>query len=180
MTITTHKILSYTIDEHPDKEAVYDWIRSNWHDLGDHILQEYIDSLKGFCRAFDLELKNWSIGIFPDRGEFIDIRVNDELEEIVDIRLYKYVVNNFAEYLAGDCPFTGVCYDEDLVDPIRDFLKKPALDAGYTWQDLVNDCAHNLLKTLHAEGEYTYSDEGLKELCEANEYEFYEDGNFLK
>ena len=34
-----------------------------------------------------------------------------------------------------------------------------------------------LLKAIHEETEYIYSDEGLFELCECNEYEFNEEGN---
>ena len=181
MTITVHKVLSYTIEDHPNPDLVYDWIRSNWDDLGQHSVDESMDSIRGFCKAFYLDLNDWAISIVPDRGEFIDIKVpsgwRDNVGELADIRLYKYLVNNYAEYLKGDCPFTGVCYDENLLDPIRAFLKKPTVNQGYTWQDLVNDCANSLLECLHSEGEYIYSDEGLKDMCEANEYEFTENGS---
>jgi len=36
----------------------------------------------------------------------------------------------------------------------------------------------NALRFLHDEGEYIYSDEGLTELCDANEYHFTESGAF--
>ena len=177
MTITAHKVLSYTIEDHPNPDLVYDWIRSNWDDLGQHSVDGCMDSLKGFCTAFGLDLNNWAISLVPDYGEFVDIGISSDLEELADIRLYKYIVNNYDEYLKGDCPFTGVCYDENLLDPIRDFLKKPTVSQGYTWQDLVNDCANSLLECLHREGEYIYSDEGLKDMCEANDYEFAENGS---
>jgi hypothetical protein len=32
--ITEHTIKTYTIDDHPQPERVFNWIRHNWHDLG--------------------------------------------------------------------------------------------------------------------------------------------------
>ncbi len=36
----------YTIDDHPNPKAVYDWVRNNWHDLGEQMVQERVDSRK--------------------------------------------------------------------------------------------------------------------------------------
>lgn len=59
---------------------------------------------------------------------------------------------------ADDCPLTGVCWDIDLIKGLQE---------GNT---------SKVLESLHEDSEYTYSNEGLQELCEANEYEFTEDG----
>ena len=167
-----HTIYSYTIESHPDKDAVYEWVRSNWHDLGDFGLSDSIESLKGFCNHYDLEL-DYSISIVPDRSEHIYISFkNDDVNELRGVRLYKYLVNNYS--LDEDCPFTGFVHDEVLLDDIREFMKKPY---DISFQDLIENCTHKLLKAIHDEGEYIYSDEGLKEMCEANEYEFNEDGS---
>lgn len=40
----------------------------------------------------------------------------------------------------------------------------------------VQDLEARLLKSARANEEYVFSDEGLKEMFDANEYEFYEDG----
>lgn len=181
MSITAHKVLSYTIDDHPNPDAVYDWIRANWHDLGQFAVDDVMTTLKSACNALDLDLRDYGVSIVPDRGELIDIKVpsgwHDDIDELADIRLYKYLINNYADILAKDCPFTGVCYDEDFLDPLRQFLKKPTVNQGYTYQDLIDDCAASLLSALHNEGEYIYSDEGIKDMCLANEYEFTEDGS---
>ena len=29
-------IKTWKIEEHPDKDAVYEWIREHWYDLGDY------------------------------------------------------------------------------------------------------------------------------------------------
>ena len=66
-------------------------------------------------------------------------------------------------------------YDEVLLDDIRAFMKKPY---DISFQDLIENCTYSLLKAIHDEGEYIYSDEGLLDLCQANEYEFNIGGSF--
>lgn len=152
--------------------------------LGDHVLSESLESLKGFADFYNLNL-DYSFGIFPDRGEFIRATIdNDELSELSGVRLYKYLENNYSTYynqfsketnntLAGECPFTGVCYDENLLDEMRSFMKKPD---ERTFQDLINDCTDTFMTDIHKEGEYLSSDEALTEDIEINEVEFYESG----
>lgn len=156
----------YTIEEHPNPEAVYGWIRDNWHDLGDFAVEESIVSLKAFAEHIGARV-DYSISIVPDRGE--NIRFSFEYNEptlgdvIIDLDL------------SGNCPLTGMCYDENILDAVRD----AATDATATLADVLRDVEYNVLKTLHNEGDYLYSDEGLFEMCQANEYEFYENGEIV-
>ena len=46
-------------------------------------------------------------------------------------------------------------------------------------EGLKNDNPEQVLYSLHADTEYLYSDEGLYELCESNEYEFTEEGELI-
>lgn len=147
----------YTIEEHPNKEAVYDWIRENWHDLGDYAIQDAIESLKGFAEHIGASL-DYSVSIVPDRGENIGFSFSYEeptLSEVME-----------GLDLSGDCPFTGVCYDENILDAFR------CADKSDSLASVLEDVEYNVLKTLHSEGDYIYSDEGLFEMCQANEYEF--------
>lgn len=173
-----HSFYSYTIDEHPDKSVCYDWIRNNWHDLGQYSVDEALDSLKGFAEQFNTSL-DYSISIVPDRGEYITTEIDDiAVSELSGVRLFKYLTNNYDldQLLSGNCPFTGVVDDEVLLDEIRDFMKKPD---SRTFQELLNDCTHKCLLSVHEMGEYIYSDEGLHDLCEANDYQFTESGKFI-
>lgn len=166
---------SYTIDDHPDPDSVYQWIRDNWHDLGEHYVYDAIESIKGFTDHFGIN-QDYCVGIVPDRGERISFIIDDiGLSEMSGIRLWKYINNSdsFKTLLNGECPFTGVCYDEDLLDVFRSFLKKPD---NRSFQDLMDEAGSDLLESLHSQGEYLYSDKGIKEMCEANEYEFTQDG----
>ena len=158
MTQRTIETTVYTIESHPDPGRVFDWIRDNWHDLGDFYVQEMVESLKAFSDHIGATL-DYSISIVPDRGEYILFRCDHDL---VDVKK--------SLDLHGDCPFTGVCYDETILDAFRDCDSDDSLD------DVLRDVEHRVLKDLHNEGEYIYSDEGLRELCEANEYEFTKSG----
>jgi len=167
---TNHTITSYQIDEHPSPDSVYDWVRNNWHDLGDFSVQEAIDSFTAFCRYFDAD-SDYAVSIVPDRGEYLTASIkNDDIAGLSGARLFKYIQAHYRDF-SKCCPFTGVCYDDFLLDPIRKFMKKPD---SRTLQDLLDDCLHNLLITLHKEGEYIYSDDGIYDMCQSNEYEFIE------
>tara|TARA_R110000751_G_scaffold45971_1_gene103850 strand:+ start:45 stop:488 length:444 start_codon:yes stop_codon:yes gene_type:complete len=136
----TYKV--YTFDEHPNKQAVFEWVRDNWHDLGQHNVDEMIDSLKAASEEFGGKL-DYAISAVPDRGEFVKITgFSREL-------LAK------ARAKAGECPLTGVCWDITVIDGLRD-----------------GDLEYQVLKALHAETEYAYSDEGLADTLSVNDYEF--------
>jgi len=134
----------YTIDEHPNPSAVYEWIRDNWHDLNQHSVDEMIDSIKALSNKIGGSF-DYSISAVPDRGEFI--------------RFKDYDQEALAELNAGECPLTGVCWDADLIEALQKGDPSKALES------------------IHYNTEHIYSDKGLEELCESNEYEFTEEGN---
>ena len=129
----------YTIEEHPNKEKVFEYIRDNWHNLNEHSLNEFIDSLKELAYEIEGSL-NYSISVIPDRGEYIYLTEYN-----------KTLLDNLNE---DEYPLTGVCWDYDVIK---------ALKEGNISQALTS---------LHKDTEYLYSDEGLTELCEINEWYF--------
>jgi hypothetical protein len=70
------------------------------------------------------------------------------------ISFYNYDKDILNDLVAKDLPLTGCCWDDDLITGLQS-----------------NDSI-KVLKTLHSDSEYIYSDKGLKEMCEMNEYEF--------
>lgn len=97
--------------------------------------------------------------------------------------------------VSGDCPLTGVCYDNDALAPMWRFLEgkddDPKTDSlcskffsGFkthifkyrTVQDIIEDCVDSLCDAWDKENEYRMSDEGLVESIKSNGYEYYEDG----
>ena len=60
----------YTIDEHPDKEKCYEWMRNNLHDMAYHEEDYFIESLRALSNHIGGGL-DYSVSLVPDRGEFI-------------------------------------------------------------------------------------------------------------
>ena len=140
----TIELKVYTINEHPNKDKCFDWIRNNWYDLNDHSLQEVIDSLHILQDVIGGDL-DYSISSSPCRGEYIEFKDYDE--------------DLLNELDANELPLTGVCWDAYLIESMQK-----------------DGDAYGVLGTLHQDTEYLYSDEGLQEICEANDYEFTEEG----
>ena len=136
----------YTIEEHPNPEKCYQWIRDNWHHLNQHNVDYVIDSFNALQELIGGEL-DYSISQSPDRGEFI--------------RFTDYDKSELKKINPEECRLTGVCYDQDVIEAVKD-----------------NNFSR-ILDMIHKETEYQYSDDGLFELCIANEYEFNEDGEFI-
>lgn len=72
------------------------------------------------------------------------------------------------------CTLTGVCYDNDILQPVYDFLKRPNLST--TFEDLMNEIESAISKTFENTEEWLDSDEFITDEIEANEYEFTADG----
>lgn len=72
------------------------------------------------------------------------------------------------------CVLTGICYDDDILAPVYEFLKRP--DKNTTFADLISDIESAINKTYTDTEDYINSDEYIKETIEANEYEFLKDG----
>ena len=78
-------------------------------------------------------------------------------------------------YRADDCcNYTGVCCDEDLLQPFREFLVKPD---SRSVEDLINEAIDSYCRALQADLEYQESDEFLtEELTNGDTPEFFENG----
>lgn len=72
------------------------------------------------------------------------------------------------------CTLTGVCYDNDILQPVYDFLKRPALST--TFEDLIQKIESAISNTFDNTEEWLNSYEFIRDEIEANEYEFTEDG----
>ena len=100
----TIEIDIYTIEEHPNKDKCYEWIRNNWHYLNQHSVDEVIESIKALN---DIIGGTFDFGIsqVPDRGEHITFKDYDSEE-----------LNRLS---ANDCPLTGVCWDIELIEGLK-------------------------------------------------------------
>lgn len=175
------------IENYRNKQQVFFW--------GD----EMVNSLKRFCESFNIDLINYSIGE-KARVHYTLGDLNDRLE---GLRLRKYLINNFYGYLfkpkgygeykkrdgvwgykrrsrcqviETSCPFTGVCFDDDLLTPIRRFIKSPD---NIDFSNLISQCINEFIRSCESDIKHQNSDEYITDHLIANGYEFDESGEIL-
>jgi hypothetical protein len=81
-------------------------------------------------------------------------------------------------FFESSCNLTGMCYDDDIMKPIYDFLELRTFD-NTNFEDLLNSCFDAMRETLEKEEEYMYTDEYISEEILANEYEYTESGKLF-
>lgn len=93
---------------------------------------------------------------------------------------YTNIYSNLSK--TTDCVLTGVCYDNDLLQPIYDFIdnyKGKLYQSCMTFEELINDCFASLEKSIENEIDYRNSDEAIIETILSNGYEFTKDGDIF-
>ena len=135
----------YTINEHPNKDKCFEWIRNNWHDLNDHSVQEVVDSLKALQDVIGGDL-DYSISSLPCRGEYIEFKDYD-----------KDLLN---ELDANELPLTGVCWDADLIVSMQKDGDAYGL-LGLLHQDTEYLYSDEGLQELCEAFDYEFTEEGM-------------------
>jgi len=79
-----------------------------------------------------------------------------------------------------NCNLTGMCYDEDILEPIYDFLEKRDFsNCTIDFESLINDCFDELRKTVENEIEYRNSDEAICEDLSDNDQDYLKSGKLF-
>lgn len=195
----TETIKLYKFDELSDEakeRALRDY--QDQEDTGTSWQEENFDSIVKGCEHFGFKLNNYSFSYYNASFATFDLEfvesntpywIGDPQEpEMAGKRLKKYLDNsgrlNYwnthrkqnAYLLAGYCPFTGYCADEIFLDPIREFVESPD---GRTFQELIEDCCAKVFRYMESDYDYQMSEQYFAEECDANEYEFTEDGKLI-
>lgn len=75
---------------------------------------------------------------------------------------------------------TGVCYDEDILQPVYDLIERYNEKKDYysymDFETLINDCFSSLEKSVEDEEDANYTDEAITESLENNDDEYTKDG----
>lgn len=74
------------------------------------------------------------------------------------------------------CVLTGVCYDDDLLTPIYEFLDNPK---DMNIEELLNDCIYALCHSVSSEIQANLEDDAIIDTIEANDYLYDDEGNML-
>lgn len=161
MTETVTKTFEiYTIKELSEsaKEHAFNALRETdlyaWH-------SEWIDSIRTFCKYFGVDIKRWNVGPWCP----------------VEYTIGDYTNANFrglklSQFNPDHMP-TGFCGDSDLWATFYNEFKRTG-DAKYAFEQ----AAHAGFVAWRNDWEESLSDNALVELCDINEYRFYEDGRF--
>ena len=190
-TTTTTTVYSFDELSEGAKEKVIEDAR-NFE--AEYRLEEIVDCMKSAMDKMGITINDYSIGI--DGSGYINLSVEDD--DLEGVRAYRYIVNNFFSevnkkklYYKGwekrrksnldrkdwmdDCPFTGVCYDYAVKDAWEDFCAELKQGEHPTVRDFLDELECAYLKEQSSEY-YGYDEDAARELSEANEYEFLEDG----
>ena len=156
--------------------------------------EERISTLNKFCELFNITYRidydhqhrfiSWDFQYSGDEelgervGKYVWRYLNNHYYAI---RKHKYFIkqrydkNGKFDYkiryskvmwIEGDCPFTGMCYDEDILQPIFDWYRKPNMNISI--HDLLQECFDNFMRCWESEDDYRMSDEHLEDMISAN------------
>tara|TARA_R110002167_G_scaffold206495_1_gene410469 strand:+ start:461 stop:898 length:438 start_codon:yes stop_codon:yes gene_type:complete len=140
----TVETIVYTINDHPNKDLCFEWMRNYRHDLNDHNHEDVIASLNALEKVVGGNM-DYRIGHNPDSNDFIS--------------WIGYDKDALKKLEACDLPLTGTWSDHVVIVGLRK-----------------HDITEMVCGSLRRSWDWSYSDEGLAELCEGNEFEFTADG----
>lgn len=173
MRTETRIIKIYKFEELEEK--IQEKIISNWRDNDDYFLGDDNEiTIKEFERIIpNLYVKNWSYDSYNHYHHFII--TEDSISELSGVRLWKWLNNNLEmdEIMKENCCLSGYFTDNDILQPIVDFYKKPTNISLY---DLIDDCLSSFMKCCSDQYKYWSSEKCIREEIEINEYEFTENG----
>ena len=167
---------------------------------------EFRETLKKFENIFDISVYRWSVNDYDYDFSYITTGRATEAPEGDALRLARYIWNNYAEYITrgkyygklvyrenqpprhvkryskatfeiGNCPLTGVFCDCDILEPVVNCLHYKSFFDSYT--DLIDACLDSFFDTWRMDIAYHASFEHFAEMCEINDYEFYETGEMI-
>lgn len=171
-TITIEKTL-YKFDELSDKakQAAKD---KHAAIMGYAWRREALASIEKLADHFDGKVHDYNIDWFNRFGCSMSFMMPEMGVELIQERLSQLGTFN-PETLEGhgDCKLTGYCHDESAIDGFRKaFMRDGYQDLGR----LMNRAFKSWIDACCADCDDQYSDEQFSETCDANEYEFLENG----
>jgi len=136
-----------------------------------------IKSLEKFMEHFNCSLTRYSIDWFEKYRNEIKIDIPDYMENISVKELRGYIksmgkFNPKTKRGLGECKFTGYCADEDAADGAR----KAFFGGERNLYDILYAGYKEWYRVANTDYEFQLSEEGFSEHCDANDYEFNEDG----
>ena len=167
------------------KERARDWYRSDgmawgWSD-------EWWESAQAFSKIAPIKIieANYDYRQVkiewtgPDYASRYDH--SDAIAELSGLRAWKWLENNnwfswAAQERMGKCSLTGFCGDCSFADALKDYERNPARVPDL--KQVFYEMAQAWVSDAQDDCEACNSDDCVSETIEANEYEFYANGDF--
>lgn len=173
-TVTTTVYEFSELSEQAQENALENYANSSQYFWGG----EAIETLSKGADYFGSKLLNYSIDwMNPSQSTIIF----NEVDELTKTEI-KSLIKSAGKYNSktfkgiGECKLTGVDHDENFLDGIRiSFFKNGETDIN----ELLKQGAESLLIACEKDYEYQLSKEAYTEHCQANGYEFTEEGELI-
>jgi len=176
MKTITRQFSIYEFSELP--EEVQTKIVSEWREEDYFPWEEdNAETLKQFCEIFPVSVTDYEYG----HRSYInaDYSIADDVEDFTGVRLLKYIVNNYWSHLYkpkylkcinkktvyskcqydSTCVLTGYFLDQDILQPIYDFLKHPTDNINL--QSLLNTCLQAWIEGCRKDYDYWLSEKSI-------------------
>jgi hypothetical protein len=154
-----------------------------------HLREAYGDaffaSLNRFAHQFGFLVGDFSLAGSGYSASYVKFSFGKDVEELSYVRLWKYLRNNGYTVIErhpenitakmgktettiwDDCPFTGFCGDEDILDEMRVFLQRPY---DITFEGLIDKCIKAWVKACVADIDYQVTEECFMETADDSQY----------
>lgn len=143
-----------------------------WDHLGSDILE-----LKG-TRLATYIWNNYKSDLFKGKyyGKLVDTFKDGTTIPVSKAHpIGKRHVKRYSKIILDNCcVLTGMCWDDDILEPVYNFLECP--DKSTTLEDLFRDIEFAIGKAFEDDEDWVNSDEYITDIFEGNDYEFKEDG----
>lgn len=153
---------------------------------------EIMDSLKATFKAAGIRLTDWEIG--PDSYSYVRFAMDSDVRDLSGPRAMAWLENNllgdlripfsgskrwelakYGQYyrpgMIKPCPFTGVCFDEDMLESLQRDIK-----AGESLGDAFSYLATVASKAMESEVRYLQSEEYF---LEQSDLQYTKDGRLV-
>lgn len=158
------------------KEGLKSWLDCNTGNIDDCILE-----LKGF-RLQKYIMNNFGSTLFKrkylkhGKDKENEPKIYHRMRRFTKLKNGTYSIVYQSNYKTEtSAVLTGICYDDDILKPIYDFLESRIFDST-TFKDLLENCFNEIKKTIESEIEYMQGDEYITEQIIDNGYEFNKNG----
>ena len=165
-----HETVEAFCDKTIVRTSINSWLEPNFNHIEDSILNlTGVRLMKYFINNFDFLYKPKYLKSYDEHKTHRMIK-----NKIAINTGHKYSLAYSNIQKETSCNLTGVCYDDDFLKPIYDFLQKPTKNK--TFEDIISDCFYCLKNSIESEIEAKQTIESFAELCDMNNYYFTEDG----